>query len=235
MPRHSEETKQKARDMRATGMSQSEIGKQLGVATSTVCTWVNPKAAEKERTRSKQRRLSDPDYAEWCKSYRLERQKNDSEWANAQRERNRKNIQQRRTNDFEFAEKCRQYNREWQVNNRERVRKNNKRWLANNKDKTRAYTAERRARRRHATPPWLSPKHRDVINAIFAEARRLEELTGCSYHVDHIIPLTTKGMVEGKWTHIACGLHVPWNLRVIPSSDNCRKNCRLPGPEDWTA
>jgi len=78
-----------------------------------------------------------------------------------------------------------------------------------------AYYAERRARKLKATPRWLTPAHHEALRTIFAEAAALQKATGVTYHVDHIIPL--KGRSAG-------GLHVPWNLRPLPGSENCSKH-----------
>jgi len=54
----------------------------------------------------------------------------------------------------------------------------------------------------------------DQLEAIYIEAWRIEQLTGSPYHVDHIIPVTGETV---------CGLHVPWNLQIIPASKNLAK------------
>lgn len=62
-----------------------------------------------------------------------------------------------------------------------------------------------------ATVPWADFV---AIRAIYREAARLEEATGIEHHVDHEIPLNHP---------LVCGLHVHFNLRVIPAGPNMSK------------
>lgn len=100
------------------------------------------------------------------------------------------------------------------IRHKEAKRAKNAAYKRQNVHKVRADTRWRQALLKSATPKWVD---RREIEAIYAEAKRLEEAVGVSYHVDHIIPLRGKDV---------CGLHVPWNLQAIPAKDNYLKGSR---------
>jgi 5-methylcytosine-specific restriction endonuclease McrA len=69
-----------------------------------------------------------------------------------------------------------------------------------------------------ATPLWLTKEQKKEILEFYSLAKELQWLSEEPLHVDHIVPL------QGKEV---CGLHVPWNLQIIPKSMNLRKKNRL--------
>ena len=83
------------------------------------------------------------------------------------------------------------------------------------KSKRCGVVSKRRATKRKATPPWLSKRHQKEIQNLFWLTRDLRSVTGEEYHVDHIVPLRNE---------IVCGLHVPWNLQILPSDINLSKS-----------
>jgi hypothetical protein len=76
-------------------------------------------------------------------------------------------------------------------------------------------TSFRKKKIRIATPPWVD---RSQILLIYEASVRATRETGIPHHVDHIVPLAGKNV---------CGLHVPWNLRAIPASENLSKGNSL--------
>jgi hypothetical protein len=95
-------------------------------------------------------------------------------------------------------------------------------WKTNNKTQVRADTKARRRKHREATPPWLSRKQKSEIRHLYQIAITMTQTTGEQYVVDHIVPLRS---------HEVCGLHVPWNLRVITQEENLKKSNKLVAPE----
>ena len=98
-------------------------------------------------------------------------------------------------------------------------RKSQARYRAENKEKRRTIKLvcqrARDAGKHSRTPAWLTSEHRVMIKAKYAEARWMTTRTGIKHHVDHIVPLLGKTV---------CGLHVPWNMRVIPARENTKKS-----------
>jgi hypothetical protein len=102
--------------------------------------------------------------------------------------------------------------------NKERLSEYQKQWRLDNPGKSNARTARRRAARKRAVPKWLTKEHNEQIIDRYDEAIRTTKETGIPYEVDHEIPLQGKNVK---------GLHVPWNLKVIPRSENRRKSRKI--------
>lgn len=91
----------------------------------------------------------------------------------------------------------------------------------NNPDMYRELVSLRRRRFRDATPKWLTPEQRMEIRLKYRLAIELSRATGVRHAVDHEIPLQGEDV---------CGLHVPWNLRVITQDENLKKSNKLVDP-----
>ncbi len=86
-----------------------------------------------------------------------------------------------------------------------------------NKEKYAAATAKRKACKLKATPQWLTEEQLEEIEYIYFLRKDVTIFSDYEYHVDHIVPL------QGKEV---CGLHVPWNLQLLPKEANYAKNNR---------
>ena len=97
-------------------------------------------------------------------------------------------------------------------------------WRKNNQHRKNSCNSARRAKQQKATPKWVDSVHKSKIFMLYKIAKILSEFTGNLYHVDHIMPLN----------HRHCsGLHVWWNLRVLPAKENMKKSNNLPDKEYW--
>jgi hypothetical protein len=106
------------------------------------------------------------------------------------------------------------------IENKEKIAVKTKNWAKNNKGLVREKTRRYQATKLKATPPWLTAIHHAQIQEMYDVAVALEMQTGVPHHVDHIHPLQGKEL---------CGLHVPWNLQVLPWRDNIAKSNKLIG------
>ena len=88
----------------------------------------------------------------------------------------------------------------------------------NNPEYYKSLTSVRKRRHRQATPKWVTAEQKLAMRQLYLQAMELTKLTGERYVVDHIVPLLSDEV---------CGLHVPWNLRVITQEENLKKSNKL--------
>ncbi len=91
-------------------------------------------------------------------------------------------------------------------------------WAKNNPHKVLEQSARKRATKLQRMPKWLTKEHRSEILSFYKKAQELSSKLNSKYHVDHIVPLRGKTV---------SGLHVPWNLKVIPAVENMQKSNKL--------
>jgi hypothetical protein len=108
----------------------------------------------------------------------------------------------------ENKDRKRAYDAKRRREKRDLYRNASKRWRENNPESKRADTNSRRRSLRNQMPPWTSPKD---MRCFYEQAQRVSACLGSQFHVDHIIPIKGRGVR---------GLHVPWNLQVIPAIRN---------------
>lgn len=104
------------------------------------------------------------------------------------------------------------YDQTWRSSNIERAKANDAKWAKENRGMANAKCAKRRSGKMQRTPSWCDTQ---AIKDLYLEAKKLEMITGDSYHVDHIIPL------QGK---LVSGLHIPANLQIITAKENFKKS-----------
>ncbi len=109
------------------------------------------------------------------------------------------------------TERFRDKSADWNEANPGRKNAATRAWKKANAKYVAMKNAERSARIKQATPPWLTDEHRAQIKEIYMTCPD-------GYEVDHIQP------IKGKFS---CGLHVPWNLQHLPALENRKKGNRV--------
>jgi hypothetical protein len=105
-----------------------------------------------------------------------------------------------------------EYNSEYYRANREEILLKAKLRSKENPGVSTARSRKYQASKLQRTPPWADMS---AVVAFYTEAKRLEELTGIKFHVDHIVPL------QGE---LVSGLHVESNLQLLTAHENQSKS-----------
>jgi 5-methylcytosine-specific restriction endonuclease McrA len=89
---------------------------------------------------------------------------------------------------------------------------------SNNPEYYKSLNSVRKRRHRNATPKWITAEQKQAMRELYLSAQQLTKITGERYVVDHIVPLINPDV---------CGLHVPWNLRIITQEENLKKSNKI--------
>lgn len=114
-------------------------------------------------------------------------------------------------NNSEFRQ---EYMAEYASNNKEKIKEIAARWVQNNKGKVNSFTAARHTAKMKRQPTWLSKEQKQYIRCLYQLSAMRSRESDIKWHVDHVVPLQGENV---------SGLHVPWNLKVIPAADNIKK------------
>lgn len=101
--------------------------------------------------------------------------------------------------------------------NKEQIQKNAKKWREAHKGKKNADTAKRFAAKMQRMPKWLTKEEKERMSCYYQLATMRTKESGYAWHVDHTVPMRGESV---------SGLHVPWNLQVIPAQENMSKGNR---------
>lgn len=141
----------------------------------------------------------------WCKSCQKDYRVANKEKLNAYfAEHYQNNKEKKNKQSSEYVQK-----------NRSKINAYSREYAKTIRHKRSAYTMKRYTTQKNCTPSWLTEQHYKEIENYYWLSADLRSVTGQEYHVDHIVPIQGENV---------CGLHVPWNLQVLPSDINISKS-----------
>ena len=119
-------------------------------------------------------------------------------------------------------EKVKAQRKSYYARNKDREIENNRAYKEANPEKVKAIkaidTAKQRANKAQRSPSWLSQSQKDEIKEWYYAAQELSKIFPWKLHVDHIVPLRGDSV---------SGLHVAWNLQLLPAVVNLSKRNKL--------
>ena len=122
----------------------------------------------------------------------------------------------------ERSREWRKHNKEWRSEPAKELKRERQReYYKRNSGKHRAYY---KAREQQIQMQPIYLLYIEEVQAIYDEAQRVTVKTGIPHVVDHIWPIKGKN---------SCGLHVPWNMRIITSAENDSKGNKEPSSSQF--
>ena len=162
--------------------------------------------------------IRDPEYH--ANYYRANKEKS-AEYQKAWTEKNKEKVEAQRKERYQKnREHLLQQKKEYYQKNKESILEYKSTYQKVNRHKKNATEAKRHSAKLQRTPPWLSEDQEAEIESFYWLSKDLSRVTGEKYNVDHIVPLQGENV---------CGLHVPWNLQVLPSDVNISKGNKFDG------
>lgn len=153
------------------------------------------------------------------KSWRVRNNYDPSDYNKQYRKDNAETLKAKQKSYYESRkEKIIEANAAWAKAHPDKRKQYTKQHYQSNKAKRKHYVEIRRQKERQCTPLWLTKEQWEEMESFYWLAKDLQVVTGEPYEVDHIIPLSGETV---------CGLHVPWNLQVLPRDINRSKSNRL--------
>jgi len=151
--------------------------------------------------------------------YRKNNKAKTSKYRKAYYEKN-KEILKRKQKDYlnTSPDKVKESKNKWLLKNKEKRKEVAKKCMQKHAGKVNARTAKYRAALLQATPKWLTKQQLLEIQEWYTLCEEIQWLSEERLEVDHIMPLRGKN---------SCGLHVPWNLQILPASLNRTKSNKI--------
>ena len=142
-------------------------------------------------------------------------------------ERSPQRAKSRRARVAAWREKNPDYAPRYREENREKERERGRIYSRSNPEIVARLASERRARTLQRTiklPADIEELNRLVIAEAYVLRKQRSLQTGISWHVDHIVPMKSAD---------ASGLHVFWNIDVVPARYNQRKHNKITNRFGW--
>jgi 5-methylcytosine-specific restriction endonuclease McrA len=117
----------------------------------------------------------------------------------------------RKLNREKHVDYMKNYNPQYYLKNRDTVLSQTIAYAKNNRGKKNAIAMRYKTNKLQRTPKWIKDVFVKEIEVFYKRTQLIKIFTGEVWQVDHIIPL------QGKKVS---GLHVPWNLQLLPAVEN---------------